>query len=81
MEEKLLELFKLADYLNEKQDTLFAEIEYSANDRKKLIISIRSKDDFKYIEKCEMELANNPLLNWNNIVSLFKSYIGGVLNE
>lgn len=81
MEEKLLELFKLADYLNEKQDTLFAEIEYSANDRKKLIISIRSKDDYKYIEKCEMELANNPLLNLNNIVSLFKSYIGGVLNE
>lgn len=81
MEEKLLELFKLADYLNEKQDTLFAEIEYSANDRKKLIISIRSKDDFKYIEKCEMELANNPLLNLNNIVSLFKSYIGGILNE
>ena len=81
MEEKLLELFKLADYLNEKQDKLFAEIEYSANDRKKLIISIRSKDDYKYIEKCEMELSNNPLLNWNNIVSLFKSYIGGVLNE
>lgn len=81
MEKKLLELFKLADSLNEKQDKVFAEIEYSASDRKKLIISIRSKDDYKCIEKCEMELANNPLLNWYNIINLFKSYINGVLNE
>lgn len=81
MEEKLLKLFRLADSLNEKQDKIFADIEYSANDRKQLIISIRNKEDYKYIERCEMELTNNPLIKWDNIIKLFESYIGGATNE
>ena len=80
MEEKLLKLIKLADELNEKQNKLFAEIEYSANDRKKLIISIRAKENFKYIERCEIELTNNPLLKWDNIIELFENYIKGIKN-
>ena len=52
MEEHLLKLFQLANKLNEKQDKIYAEIEYTADDRKRLRISIRAKDDFKCIEKC-----------------------------
>lgn len=81
MEEKLLKLFKLADFLNEKQDKLFAEIEYSANDRKRLIISIRAKENYKYIEKCEIELTNNLLIKLDRIIELFENYIGGATNE
>ena len=43
MEEKLLELIKLADTLNEKQDKVFAEIKYEADNEKTLRISIRKK--------------------------------------
>lgn len=46
MKDKLLKIIKLADELNEKQDKVYAEIEYVANDSKKLVISIRSKKDF-----------------------------------
>lgn len=81
MEEKLLKLFKLADSLNEKQNKLFADIEYYANDRKRLIISIRAKETYKYIERCEIELTNNDPIKWNNIISLFENYIGGSTNE
>ena len=81
MEENLLKIFKLADMLNKKQSKVYAEIEYTADDKKKLQISIRAKDNYRYIEKYEMQLVNNPLLKWNNIIELFKSYIGGVNDE
>lgn len=81
MEENLLKIFKLADMLNKKQSKVYAEIEYTADDKKKLQISIRAKDTYRYIEKYEMQLVNNPLLKWNNIIELFKSYIGGVNDE
>lgn len=81
MEKKLLKLLKLADSLNEKQGKVFADIEYSANDRKRLILSIRDKETYKYIERCEIQLTNNPLIKWDNIIELFENYIGGVTNE
>lgn len=81
MEKKLLKLLKLADSLNEKQEKVFADIEYSANDGKKLILSIRDKKTYKYIERCEIQLTNNPLIKWDNIIELFEDYIGGVTNE
>lgn len=82
MENKLLELFKLADILNDKQDKVYACINYAANDSKKLEISIRSKKDFSYIKRCEIELRNNPLLEWDSIIELFKNFVaGGVGNE
>ena len=62
MEENLLKIFKLADMLNKKQSKVYAEIEYTADDKKKLQISIRAKDTYRYIEKYEMQLVNNPLL-------------------
>ena len=81
MEQKLLEIFKLADELDKKQNVVYAEIEYTADKRKKLIISIRSKKTFKYIERCEIELANNLLIKWDNMIELFRSYVGGACNE
>jgi len=81
MEEKLLKIFQLADSLNQKQDKVYAKIEYYANDRKRLIITINSKENYSYIESCEMELTNNPVLKWENVINLFESYIKGVADE
>ena len=81
MEQKLLEILKLADELDKKQNVVYSEIEYTADKRKKLIISIRSKKTFKYIERCEVDLANNPIIKWDNIIELFKTYVGGACNE
>jgi len=81
MEEKLLKIFKLADSLNEKQDKVFAQIEYSADNSKRLKISIRSKIDFSYLEKFEALLTNNLLITWDSIINLFEHYIGGIDNE
>ena len=81
MEQKLLEIFKLADELDKKQNVVYADIEYTADKGKKLVISIRSKKTFKYIERCEVELANNPLIKWDNMIELFRSYVGGACNE
>ena len=81
MEQKLLEIFKMADELDKKQNVVYSEIEYTADKRKKLIISIRSKKTFKYIERCEVDLANNPIIKWDNIIELFKTYVGGACDE
>lgn len=75
MEEKLLELFKIADKLNEKQDKVFAEIKYEADDTKTLRISIRKKDDYKYVECCEMQMTENSLIKWDNIIELLKKWL------
>lgn len=48
MERKILELFKIADELNEKQDDLYVQINYTTNDNKVLEISMRKKEDFTY---------------------------------
>ena len=75
MEEKLLELIKLADTLNEKQDKVFAEIKYEADDSKTLRISIRKKDDYKYVEICEMQMREHSLIKWDNIIELFRKWL------
>lgn len=77
MEKDLLSLFQLADELNEKQDKIYAEITYSANDSKKLEISIRSKKDFTTVEKCEIYLKNNSSIKLDKMIKLFKVYISG----
>lgn len=81
MEEKLLELFKLANKLNDTQDKVYAEIKYSANDSKTLEICIRTKNDFSYIEKCQIQLKNKSIISLSNFISLLETYIGGVCNE
>ena len=67
MEQKLLKVFKLADKLNTKQSKVYAEINYSANDSQKLEFIIRSKEDSE--------------IQWDNIISLFETFVGGVSYE
>ena len=81
MEENLLKVFKLVDILNEKQDKVYAQIYYEASNSKKLEISIRSKEDYKFIERCEVHLTKNNLIKWENIIELLESYVEGVSNE
>lgn len=81
MEEKLLKVFNLANRLNTKQSKIFAEINYTANDSQKLEICIRRKKDFSYIEKCEICIQENSEIKWDNVISLFETFIGGVKNE
>lgn len=81
MEKSFLKLIKLADELNEKQDRIYAEIEYTADNSKKLVISIRSKKDFSYIEKCEVQLNAFSMIEWDNVISLFETFVGGAVHE
>ena len=81
MEEKILQLLKLANTLDEKQDKLYAVIEYYADYSKKLEIAIRKKSDYSYIEKCSVMLVNNPIEKLDAILKLFEHYIGGACNE
>lgn len=81
MEEKLLNILKLADLLNEKQNKVFAQIEYRADNSKKLEISIISKETFSYIETFRIDLTNSSSLKWDAVTNAFNAYIGGALNE
>lgn len=81
MEEKLLKIIKLADLLNEKQDEVYAQIIYTADNNKIIEIIIRSKKDFSYIERCQFRLYQNSLVKWDNFIKMFESYVGGVTNE
>ncbi len=81
MEEKLLKVFKLADKLNNKSSKIYAEIRYEANKYQKLEIIIRRKKDYSYIEKCKICITENSEEKWNNIITLFETFIGGVSYE
>lgn len=81
MEERLLKLFELANLLDEKQDKVFAEIEYSADSSRKLEIAIRQKADFKFIDKCSIMLVQDSISKLDAILKLFEKYIGGTSNE
>jgi len=81
LDNKLLKIIKLADELNEKQDKVYAEIEYTADNSKKLTISIRSKKDYSYIEKCEVQLNAFSMIEWDHVITLFETFVGGVVNE
>ena len=81
MEEKLLKVFKLADKLNNKNSKIYAEIRYEANKYQKLEINIRRKKDYAYIEKCEICITENSEEKWNNIITLFETFVGGIRYE
>ena len=81
MEKYLLKLIKLADELNEKQNTVYAEIHYSGDNRKKLEICIRTKKGFDYVEKLEIQLKQNTIINWENAIHLFEMYVNGGTNN
>lgn len=81
MEQKLLKIFKIADKLNTKQSKIYAEIRYSANGPQKLEITIRAKKDYSYVEKCEIYITEQSETKWDNVISLFETFVGGVTNE
>lgn len=81
MEEKLLKIFKLADLLNSKQNKVYAQVKYSANDIQSLEIAIRSKEDFSFVEKCEIYLVMDSISKLDQVIKLFNVYIKGVTNE
>lgn len=81
MEKNLLTLFKLADSLNTRQDKVYAQITYYADNNKTIEIAIRSKKDFNYIEKCQIQLKHEPNTKLKMITDLFCSYVGGETNE
>ena len=81
MEDKLLKVFKLADKLNSKNSKIYTEIHYEANDSHKLKIYNRRKKDYSYIERCEICITENSEEKWNNVITLFDVFVGGVRNE
>lgn len=81
MEEKLLKILTLANLLNQKQDKVYAQITYEADESKRLEIAIRSKKDYTFIEKCEIKLSRNPSVKWDSIIKLLESYVGGANDE
>ena len=81
MEEKLLELFRLANELNDNQDKVYAQIDYYADNNKKLTISIISKNTYNYIDKCSVMLVQDSISKLDAILKLFEKYIGGSSNE
>lgn len=81
MEEKLVKLFKLANTLNDRQDNVYAQIQYIANKNKVLEISIRSKKNFSFIQQCRFEFKEETIIRLDDVITLFESYIGGVCNE
>ena len=81
MEEKLVELLIVLNKLNESQEKIFGEFDYTADDAKKLEISIRRKGDFKYVERTNISLTNYPVEKLEAIINIFKNYAGGKENE
>lgn len=81
MEEKLLEIFKLANLLNEKNYNVYAQVRYTANDSKTLEIAIRSKENYSYIQQCKVELSKEAIISLDNIIELFEKYTGGAVDE
>ena len=73
MEKYLLELLKLADSLNDKQEKVYTQITYYADENKTLEIFIRSKKDFSSIEKYQIQLKQNPQNKLKLITQLFNS--------
>ncbi len=81
MEKKLLEIFNIVNTLAEKQDNVFAEINYKASSQKILEISIRSQKDFSFIETCKIQLKDNSIIKLDDFTELLKKYVGGFINE
>mgnify|MGYP001038208059 CR=1 FL=1 len=80
MEKKLVEIFRLANTLSDNKYKVYAQIEYSATEQKELNLSIRSKSDYSYLEKCNIQL-NQSYVTLDSIILLLRYYIGRQDNE
>lgn len=81
MEDKLLELIHIANAINQNNSNLYVQIEYTADETKKIKISIISKETCTFVETLRIDLTNNPYFKWETIFDTIKCYIGGVTNE
>lgn len=81
MEEKLIELFKLANDINENQDKVYFKFEYTADNTKKLEIHIISKENYSFIETDSIMLKYEPIEKIDTIIKYMFKYAGGVANE
>lgn len=81
MEKYLLQLFNLADTLNQKQDKVYAQITYYADNNKTLEICIRLKENYDFVETCRIQLKVSPEQKLKMITDLFNTYVGGDSNE
>ena len=80
MEKKLLKIIELANELSEKQKNVYAKIEYTSNDSKRLEVSIISKKDFSFIERCSFQFDKDTL-GVDFVMKLLETYSGGQVNE
>ena len=81
MEEKLLKIFKMADSLNEKQDKVFAQIIYTADNNKTIEALIKAKKDHSCIERCQFNLCKESLKRLDDFIELFKKYTEDITNK
>ena len=81
MEEKLVELFKIANEVNEKQDKIYLRIEYTADETKKLEISVVNKSTYSLVEKVSIMLLFEPVEKLEAIIKLVSKHAGGVSYE
>ena len=81
MEEKLIELFKLANDINENQDKVYFKFEYTADNTKKLEIHIINKKNYSFLETASIMLKFEPIEKIDTIMKFMSKYIGGVANE
>lgn len=81
MEEKILEIFKLANELNNKQEKVYAKITYSANDDKILEIMVISKENYSYIERDSIMLSRHETAKLDAIIRIFTNLILDICNN
>ena len=36
---------------------------------------VYKKEDYKYVEICEMQMRENSLIKWDNIIELFRKWL------
>ena len=81
MEEKLIELFKIANSINDKQDKIYLRIEYTADETKKLEISVVNKSTYSLVEKVSIMLLFEPTEKLDAVIKLVSKHVGGVSYE
>lgn len=81
MEEKLIDLFKIANSINDKQDKIYLRIEYTADETKKLEISVVNKKTYSLVEKVSIMLLFEPAEKLDAIINLISKHAGGVSYE
>lgn len=77
MIKQLSNILEIAAIINERQDEVFIQVEFWANDMQRLAIAIRSKKDNSKLKYMQTYLNNNPLVNWDNILDIFDDFLGG----